>query len=136
MPKKETLLVEPSVLRWARESAGISAEYVAGKIEKTEEAISNWESEGSDDLPTYAQLKKLTKIYRRPLFVFFLSKPPQELKADDELRTRTLENKQIKLDKNMRFLFREAKVNFFNIRDLHQAKKRKMIFLKNFLTNI
>jgi Zn-dependent peptidase ImmA (M78 family) len=77
--------VEPSVLRWARESIGLSKDDVATKLKKTVSIVDSWEK--GDEMPTLAQLDKLTIIYKRPLAVFFLPAPPIEKQLNQDFRT-------------------------------------------------
>jgi Zn-dependent peptidase ImmA (M78 family) len=68
--------VEPAVLRWARETAGLSVEDAARRLQVKPEKLANWE--GGDIRPTIGQLRTLANIYKRPLSVFFLPQPPAE----------------------------------------------------------
>ena len=78
--------VQPALLRWARESAHLSLEDVAGRLKKPVEVIAAWEKPGAG-APSYAQLEKLAyELYRRPLAIFFLPSPPAEPKAEAEFR--------------------------------------------------
>lgn len=78
--------VQPSVLRWARESQGYSIDDVALHLKREPEEIVAWES--GDAAPTYSQLEKLAySLYKRPLAVFFLPAPPQEPTVKQEFRT-------------------------------------------------
>ncbi|PDS80269.1 DNA-binding protein [Rhizobium sp. L43] len=77
--------VKPALLKWARESAHLSTEEVAGRLKKAVEEIDAWES--GADAPSYAQLEKLAyELYKRPLAIFFLPSPPQEPKPEAEFR--------------------------------------------------
>lgn len=64
--------INPNVLRWARETAGLEARTLARRFPKLE----SWESGSAK--PTVSQLETLSDIYKRPLATFFLSSPPQE----------------------------------------------------------
>jgi len=78
--------IQPSVLRWARESQGYSLEEAADHIKRTPDEIMAWES--GEAAPTYAQLEKLAyTVYKRPLAVFFLPAPPAEPSVKQEFRT-------------------------------------------------
>lgn len=80
--------VQPSVLRWARESQGYSIDDVAQHLKRDPAEIAAWESESSDAAPTYAQLEDLAyTLYKRPLAVFFLPAPPREPVVKQEFRT-------------------------------------------------
>lgn len=79
--------VQPSVIRWARESMGLSVEDVAHKLKRPPEEVIAWESEDGVS-PTYAQLESLAyKVFKRPLAIFFLPAPPDEVPPAREFRT-------------------------------------------------
>ena len=76
--KSFNVSVEPSVLIWARESIGLSVDEVVKKISGiTINTIKGWETKGSAAKPTFAQIEKLSKIYKRPLSAFLLPAPPK-----------------------------------------------------------
>ncbi len=78
--------IQPSVLRWARESQGLSPEEVAHTLKRDLSEILAWEMGKS--APTYSQLEDLAyKIYKRPLALFFLPAPPSEPNLKHEFRT-------------------------------------------------
>ncbi|OGB01010.1 MAG: DNA-binding protein [Burkholderiales bacterium RIFCSPHIGHO2_12_FULL_61_11] len=79
--------VQPSVIRWARESMGMSVEDVAHKLKRSAEEVMAWESEDGTP-PTYSQLENLAyKVFKRPLAVFFLPAAPDEVPPAREFRT-------------------------------------------------
>ncbi len=74
--------VNPEILRWARETAGLSIEVAAKKLAigatkdlAPEQRLTQLES--GDEQPTRALLLKMAKQYRRSLLVFYLSDIPQ-----------------------------------------------------------
>lgn len=78
--------IQPSVLKWARESLGYSIDEVAESLDRDPSEIAAWEL--GESAPTYPQLEALAyKIYKRPLAVFFLPAPPQEPELRREFRT-------------------------------------------------
>lgn len=77
-------LVEPSVLRWARESIGLTPLAAARKLHVPDGRVDEWER--SDSHPTVAQLRALATLYKRPLGVFFLSEPPNDFDAMHDFR--------------------------------------------------
>jgi len=80
--------VQPSVIRWARESMGMSVEDVAHKLKRSSEEVRAWETEDGASSPTYAQLENLAyKVFKRPLAIFFLPAPPDEIPPTREFRT-------------------------------------------------
>ncbi|WP_346661490.1 helix-turn-helix transcriptional regulator [uncultured Methanobrevibacter sp.] len=71
MPK--AIHVNPAMIRWAREDAGYSLEELPDYLEDAEK----WET--GEKTPTWADLRKLAKKYKRPSFFYFLSEPPKVL---------------------------------------------------------
>jgi len=74
----------PSVLVWARESAGLSLELAAKKVGISSERLGAWEKGG--ERPTFAQLRKLGTIYKRPLAAFYLTEPPRHFQVMHDFR--------------------------------------------------
>src|SRR6185437_10882270 len=74
----------PSVLIWARESAGLSIELAAKKAGIASERLTAWEA--GKQRPTFAQLRTLARIYKRPLAAFYLTQPPQRFEAMHDFR--------------------------------------------------
>lgn len=78
--------VRPEVMRWARQSIGLSVTDVALRLKRPVDEIEAWEM--GDSFPSYVQLEKLAyQIYKRPLAVFFLPAPPEEITPVREFRT-------------------------------------------------
>ena len=75
MGKRVEALVEPSLLVWARDSAGLTLEQAANKVGIKPERLASWES--GTGLPTVNQLRKLGKACNRPVGVFYLPEPPR-----------------------------------------------------------
>lgn len=94
--KSFSVSVEPNVLIWARESIGMSIDAVAKKIKGlTVNTVKEWEKKDGDVKPTFAQIEKLSKVYRRPLSAFLLSAPPKESPFPKDFRTFPTEEKQL-----------------------------------------
>lgn len=66
--------VNGQVIKWARNLNNMSISYVASRVGKSAQDIISWE-EGTD-YPTYAQLEKLSDLYKKPLAVFFFPDVP------------------------------------------------------------
>ncbi len=112
--------INPMVLRWARETAGLSHEEVVQKLKRktvTTETIADWESGTSS--PNYIQLETLAyEVYRRPLALFFFPAPPEEETPKQEFRT--LPESEIQLmSPRMRLLLRQAKAMQINLVELY-----------------
>ncbi len=88
--------INPTVLRWARNSAKFSKSDAASKASVKEEKIQEWESGTSK--PTIRQAKLLAKAYERPFAVLFLPEIPDDFqplqdfrkKGSEDLTTSTL----------------------------------------------
>lgn len=65
----------PSILVWARETAGLTTATAAEKAGITADKLAGWES--GLGKPTFAQLRKLATLYKRPLAMFYLEQPPK-----------------------------------------------------------
>jgi Zn-dependent peptidase ImmA (M78 family)/transcriptional regulator with XRE-family HTH domain len=74
----------PSVLAWARRMAGLEREDAARKAGVKPERLGDWEK--GRLRPTITQLRKLADIYKRPLAVFFLEKPPPDEAPPSDFR--------------------------------------------------
>lgn len=88
--------INPAILVWARESAGLNVEDAAKRL-----ALGNTKSETSGqkllDLekrlrrPTRAQLSKIAKTYRRPLLAFYMAAPPKKASRGEDFRSTGVE---------------------------------------------
>jgi len=86
MAKGTPAIVEPAVLKWARESAGYTIQDIAKRFSKDPSEISAWESDNPEKRPYMGQLRDLSNIYKRPLSDFFLPEPPQESPIPHDFR--------------------------------------------------
>ncbi|MGK5112778.1 ImmA/IrrE family metallo-endopeptidase [Geodermatophilus sp. CPCC 205506] len=77
-------LVEPSVLRWARETIDLSPTAAARRIDVPEGRVEAWEDGTAS--PTVAQLKRAANVYKRALSVFFLPHPPTDFDTMRDFR--------------------------------------------------
>lgn len=102
MPEKASYNRE--ILKWARTSARVSMEKAAKTVSKTctAEKIKEWESPESKLGPSLPQLKKLARLYRRPIEVFNLPYIPKEFPRLKDFRS----NKD-ELDTAVIFIMRE-----------------------------
>ena len=84
--------VNPNILLWARETAGLTLEDAADRLQiraargrPPSERLRALES--GDDEPTRALLVRMTQQYRRPLLTFYLSSPPSRGDRGEDFRT-------------------------------------------------
>lgn len=85
MSRSTLALIKPALLVWARESLGLNREAAARLLSIEESRLAAWED--GAEAPTIAQLRDISRIYRRPLAVFFLSDPPKEFSVPRDFRT-------------------------------------------------
>jgi len=74
MAKSVPAIVQPSILAWARESAGYSLEEAAKKLQTSSDKLESWEN--GTKPPSIARVRKMVTVYKRPLHFFFLDEPP------------------------------------------------------------
>ena len=84
--------INPAILAWARETAGLELEEAAdrlGFIKATDTksaAQQLLEFESGERTPTRNQLLKFASIYRRPLLTFYMKKPPVKGDRGEDFR--------------------------------------------------
>lgn len=74
MPESVRALVNPNILRWARETAQMSLDMAASRLHVKPDKLSAWEA--GTERPTIKQARKLGHVYRRPFTVFLFSDLP------------------------------------------------------------
>lgn len=85
-------MVNPNILKWARETAGYSIEAavkaLAIKDLRDTSALERLEQlEAGKQQPTRPLLLKMAKKYRRPLLAFYLAEPPKTGDRGEDFRT-------------------------------------------------
>lgn len=85
--------VNPEILRWARETAGLTADEAVEKLKlnparglSAVDRLVALESD-TDEIPSRALLVRMAKQYRRPLLTFYLSKPPRRGDRGQDFRS-------------------------------------------------
>jgi Zn-dependent peptidase ImmA (M78 family)/transcriptional regulator with XRE-family HTH domain len=90
--------VNPEILVWTRESAGLSLEDAAKALHlggaRTSGADALAALERGEKVPTRPQILKMVNVYRRPLLVFYLDKPPAPADRGEDFRTLPPEHRQ------------------------------------------
>jgi transcriptional regulator with XRE-family HTH domain len=84
LSRKNEALVEPAVLRWARETAGLAPEEAARSLKVKDKRIRAWES--GEERPSMPQLRKMAVLYKRLLSDFYLPSPPPESSLPHDFR--------------------------------------------------
>jgi len=76
--------LQPTLLRWARERAGLSVEVLAKKMSVKPERVTGWEESGE---LTFKQAQKLADVTHIPFGYLYLPEPPQETLPIPDFRT-------------------------------------------------
>ena len=85
MPKSVKALITPEVLKWAREKRiKLEIDYAAKKLKIDMEHLEAWEN--GTEQPTFAQLKKIAKLYRTHISIFYLPEPPIDFQTLTDYR--------------------------------------------------
>ena len=125
--------ITPSVLVWARETAGFTLSEVA-KVKQFSK-LEKWEL--GEENPTYSQLEKLAQKYHRPIAIFFFPNPPKEEAIEKSLRALSEEDLAT-VTPVIRFLFRKAKAFQLSLTELFEGQyaiqEQKLAWMKT-LTN-
>lgn len=84
--------INPDILKWARETAGLSLEEAVQKLgiiaARGVEPVERLEQmEAGKVVPKRPMLEKMSKKYRRPLLSFYLSAPPHQGNRGQDFRT-------------------------------------------------
>ena len=75
MAKSVKALITPEVLKWAREKCiKLEIHYAAKKLKVDPKRLEAWEN--GTEQPTFAQLKKIAKLYKIHISIFYLPEPP------------------------------------------------------------
>ncbi|WP_448091093.1 ImmA/IrrE family metallo-endopeptidase [Pseudomonas azerbaijanoccidentalis] len=77
--------VNPSLLTWSRERAGLSTEQVAKKLPVKPDRVQEWEA--GEAKPTFLQAQKWASVAHIPFGFLFLQQPPVEQLPLPDLRT-------------------------------------------------
>ena len=85
MPKSVKALITPEVLKWARERRiKLEIDYAAKKLKADPERLEAWEN--GTEQPTFAQLKKIAKLYKTHISIFYLPEPPTDFQPLTDYR--------------------------------------------------
>ncbi len=79
-----TIDLQPRLLQWARDRAGLTAETLAEKLGVSAEKVAAWEQDGQI---TYRQAEKLAGVTHTAFGYLFLAEPPDERLPIPDLRT-------------------------------------------------
>ena len=84
MSNRVEALITPALLRWGRKSAGYDVDAASAKAGVKPDALESWEN--GQARPSIPQLRKLARLYKRPIAVFYLPEPPQGFTVPKDYR--------------------------------------------------
>lgn len=108
--------VNGDIIRWAREYYNMSPTDAASAIGVDLQRYNSWET--GEEFPTYAKLRKISEVFRKPSAIFFFPEPPAlpPLKGD----LRTLPDEVVsRFSKNIIAQFEKAKVYQLSVKELY-----------------
>lgn len=111
----EQLPINPALLIWARERAGLSRDEALRQFRR----LAEWEA--GEAGPTYPQLEQLSEAFKVPIAVFFFPEPPNVPAINETFRTLP-EAELDRLPSRIRLLMRKAKVMQLNLTELTQGR--------------
>lgn len=108
------IVVNPEILKWARETAGLDLDEAARKLgfrnSKKRTAIEKVESlESGQEPPTRAQLRRMAKAYFQPPIVFYLPSPPRRGDRGEDFRSVSQRETDPKANARLNLLTRDIK---------------------------
>jgi Zn-dependent peptidase ImmA (M78 family) len=99
-------LIKPELLAWARKDAGYSIEAAAAKLKIKADKLERWET--GDLRLTIGQLRKVAALYKRPISVFYLPRPPKIFQPLKDFR-RFPDQKELPLSPSLIYEIRLAR---------------------------
>ena len=112
--------VNGEIIRWAREFYNMSPDEAAQAVGVDISRYMNWEN--GTEHPTYAKLKIISDVFRKPSAVFFFPEPPQLPSIKGDLRT--LPDEIVNsFSKNVIIQFEKAKVYQLSLEELYGNKE-------------
>jgi Zn-dependent peptidase ImmA (M78 family) len=111
----EQIPINPALLIWARERAGLSRDEALRKFKR----LAEWEAGQAS--PTYPQLEQLSDAFKVPIAVFFFPEPPDVPSINETFRTLP-EAELDQLPSRIRLLMRKAKAMQLNLAELTGGK--------------
>lgn len=127
MAKSIPALVNPEVLKWARETAGFTVEEIADKMKVSSQSIAAWET--GERQPTLSQAKRIAKYYRIPYVQFFLSEVPSKRKTINKEDFRTFGNIGVPfgMSKELRWLLRDIEDRRDTMISLYAEEEKEVV---------
>lgn len=84
MAERVEAIVEPELLVWARQKAGFEIDMAAKKANVVPSSLAAWEA--GERRPSVKSLRRLGRVYGRPLAFFYLPEPPRDFQPIKDYR--------------------------------------------------
>lgn len=97
--------INPEIIKWVRESGGWDIDDIAKKLKTSKENYKKIED--GIKFPTFKQLDTLANYFKRPVAIFFLQKPPEELSLASSFRI--LPKTEQEFSKELRLAIRKTR---------------------------
>ena len=82
--RRQRALINAAMAEWARNTANIPVDRAATRLRIKRETLIAWETGAAR--PTIPQLRRLARLYRRPLAAFYLPAPPRHFTVAKDFR--------------------------------------------------
>ena len=138
---QETMKLNPQILTWARDTAGLSVDEAAQalgfKDARDRTAATRLEAmEAGQEEPTRSVLLKMARVYHRSLLVFYLSEPPRKGDRGQDFR-RAPGVKPSEFDPTLDALVRNVRGRQGIVKDLlEQIEPRKVDYVASVTMDI
>jgi len=114
--------INPSTLVWARETAGLSVEDAAAKLQLTTSVRSTAAEklealESGEKTPTRNQLNAMSNVYKRPLLAFYMAEPPRTGTRGTDFR-QSPDTRSARANAMLDTLLRDVSVRQETVRDI------------------
>lgn len=117
-----TINVNPEILVWARETAGLSVEDAAAKLQLTTSVKSTAARkleamERGEKPPTRNQLNAMANVYKRPLLAFYMAEPPRTGPRGTDFR-QSPDTRGVRANAMLDALLRDVRARQETVRDM------------------
>lgn len=135
MTARSTEKINPAILVWARESAGLNVSDAAKKLALNDSKHQTGSQkllllETGERLPTRSQLSKISKAYHRPLVSFYMTHPPKRGPRGKDFRS-TSALRSAQEDAQLDVLLRDVQARQEMVKgildDLGEGRRREFI---------
>jgi len=99
MDTLSTLVINPSILKWARNDTNLTLKEVAQRLNIDENQYLSWEIDGLN-VP-FACLIQLSNIFKLQIATFFLPNTPEKHRKPNDYRNVSLQNNKLSLDTSL-----------------------------------